>query len=378
MRTLLLLLCSVAAYGANCSSSFGNGYGFCRTVTIDHTKVSSTNQTDFPVLVTGTLTYLKTVGNGGKVQSASGFDITFASDQTGATVLKFERAVWSATTGTVEFWIKIPTVSASADVTFYMFYGKSGVVVDPADPANTWDTNYKGVWHFGDGTTLSLTDSTGNANNGTNHSATACPGQITGAVCFASGAGQFVDFGNNSSLEITGKITVEAWVKYTDAIPLGPLQYPIIAKNAPTDQNGYALWFHGGDGGGQQNQPFMQLMTGGGFQLISTGVAAVQNTIYSLAGTYDTTLTEKAFLYTNGNTRSSTFNANQIGASTDPVLTGQGWAGFIDELRISNIARSEAWSTTAYNNTNSPSTFTTIGPEAVAGSGGGLKLYIFR
>lgn len=377
MKTLVLFLLSVvSSYGA--CNGWGNGYTYCRTVTIDHTKVSGSTQTDFPVLVTGTFTYLKTVGNGGNVQSASGFDIIFTSDATGLTTLKFERAVWSATTGTSEFWVKVSSVSVSVDTVIYLFYGNTLVSSDQSDHANTWDSNFAGVWHFGDGTSLSLTDSTGNANNGTNHSATACTGQIIGAVCFASGAGQYVDFGNNASLEIVGKITVEAWVKYTDAIPLAPTLYPIIASNAPTDQNGYLLRIHGGDGGGQQNQLFLQLDTGGGFQLISTGVVAVQNTIYSISGTYDTTLATKAHLYTNGGIRSSAFNTNQIGASTDPVLTGQSWAGFIDELRISNIARSQDWALTGYNNMLTPSTFYTIGNETTQSLKTGPRMIIFR
>ncbi len=386
MRLLVLLLCSLP-----CFASFPNGYTYRRSITIDHTLVSNTDQANFPVVVTGTLAYLKTVGNGGKVQSASGFDITFAADGNGATGLKFERAVWSATTGLVEFWIKVPTVSASIDTTIFIFYGKSGVVVDPADPANTWDSNYKGVWHFGDGGSLTLTDSTANGNTATNNGGvTAVTGQINGAASFASGSMQFLDAGNNASLEITSPITVEAWIKYAASIPLGPTTFPTIATNIQAaGPNGYGLLVHGNDGGGFSDQIYFAAINTGFEQDITSGVATVQNTVYYVAATYDTSLgsNQAHLLVSSLPPRQSSFSANAVGASTQnitfsklpgsPGLTSY-WDGFIDELRISNIARSQDWINTGFNNTNSPSTFYSIGAESQSGSGIGLRVNVFR
>ena len=58
-----------------------NGYSYRRTITIDHTKVPSTDQSNFPVLFSGTYSYLATTSNGGNVTSANGYDIIFTSDQ---------------------------------------------------------------------------------------------------------------------------------------------------------------------------------------------------------------------------------------------------------------------------------------------------------
>lgn len=41
------------------------GYLYQRTVTIDRTKVPNTDQSNFPVLFSGTYSYLATVANGG-------------------------------------------------------------------------------------------------------------------------------------------------------------------------------------------------------------------------------------------------------------------------------------------------------------------------
>lgn len=390
MRILILLLfCTITSWATGCAASWSNGYTYCRSVTIDHTKVPNTNQTNFPVLVTGTYSYLAVVGSGGKVQSASGFDIIYTSDQQGSTTLKFERAVWSSTTGLVEFWVNVPTVSTSSDTTIYLFYGKTGVVVDPADPANTWDTNYKGVWHFGDGTTLSLTDSTANGNNGTNHGSTACTGQIVGAACFSSASTQYVDFGNNASLEITGAITIEAWVQFTGPVP-GPPSFPTIVTNRTAVTDGYYIGIHTNDGGGISDKFFWSLFNSAvendtnppGFPGTVT-----QNAIYNLTVTYDSAASgSNAHMYvTTYADRDAAFGATALGASTAnvtisnvPVVTGY-WDGFLDEIRISNIARTGDWANTASNNTSSPSTFYTIGNEVQNGTnGGGLRLLIFR
>ena len=50
--------------------------------------------------------------------------------------------------------------------TILLFYGDPSITTDQSDPVNTWDSNFKAVYHFGDGTTLSATDSTG-GNKGT-------------------------------------------------------------------------------------------------------------------------------------------------------------------------------------------------------------------
>ncbi|HKO44531.1 MAG TPA: hypothetical protein VJU84_14730 [Pyrinomonadaceae bacterium] len=47
-----------------------NGYNYQRTLTIDHNKIPNTDQVNFPVLISGTYSYLAMVSNGGYVQNA--------------------------------------------------------------------------------------------------------------------------------------------------------------------------------------------------------------------------------------------------------------------------------------------------------------------
>ncbi len=385
MKILILLVFSALAYADSCQPPWSNSYTYCKAVVVNHFKVSTSDQADFVTGVFGTDTDLRTVGNGGFVQSASGFDIIFTSDQAGTILIPFERAVWSATTGLNEFWFK-RTVSASVDTTIYMFFGNSAIMSDQQDKSGTWGPNYKGVWHMGDGTTIDLTDSSGNGNNGTNHGATACSGQIIGAACLVSASSQYIDVGNNSSLQITSAITVEAWVKYTNTIPPVMTVAPTILTNTSTAPfNGYFLYLHDNDGGGLTGKWIFGAENGGSAIEAGTALQAVQNTIYFLAGTYNSAGgTNNTHLYSSGADQNVTWGATAIGTSTHAITFSNWviaptpyWDGFLDEIRISNIQRTGSWLATELNNTNDPATFYTISSKVQnASSGRGRTIII--
>src|SRR5437899_8997803 len=145
-------------------------FNFCRAITIDHTKCGSSNSSNFPVLFSGTYSWLKTTANGGNIQNASGFDIGFFSDAALTTALnfEFEAGSYNASTGAVNFWINVPTASSSADTVIYIAYGNPSITTDKSS-TSTWDSNFKGAYHLPDGPTLTANDSTSNALNLTNN-----------------------------------------------------------------------------------------------------------------------------------------------------------------------------------------------------------------
>ncbi|MCK4735849.1 MAG: carboxypeptidase regulatory-like domain-containing protein, partial [Methanophagales archaeon] len=77
---------------------------------------------------------------------------------------------------------------------------------------NAEETNLIGEWHFDEGTGGIVVDSSGNGNNGTINGATWTTGKIDSALNF-DGVDDYVDCGNDASLNITEAITIEAWVK---------------------------------------------------------------------------------------------------------------------------------------------------------------------
>ncbi len=67
-------------------------------------------------------------------------------------------------------------------------------------------------WKFDENTGTNTSDSSGNGNNGTISGATWVAGKIGNALSF-DGVNDYVDAGNNTSLQITGSISLEGWIK---------------------------------------------------------------------------------------------------------------------------------------------------------------------
>lgn len=183
-------------------------------ITIDHTQVGGSTLTGYHLrfgVSDGSNPFLATVAHGGDVQSALGYDIKFTSDIGGLSLLNFERVYWDPVTGNSKFYVSVASVSASIDTIIYLQYGFS----QPTDLQNApavWDSHYKSVQHFPDGTTLSVADTTG-LNVFTNHGATAAAGLNDGAASF-DGSSEYIDTPAGAT-NITGTLTVEAWVNNT-------------------------------------------------------------------------------------------------------------------------------------------------------------------
>jgi RHS repeat-associated protein len=342
--------------------AWANGCLYRRAITIDHTKVPNTNQADFPVLVSGTYAYLATTANGGNVTSGNGYDILFASDANGANPLPFELESYSPTTGAVVYWVKLPTVSHTTDAVFYVFYGNSAISTNQSYKTNVWNSAYKGVWHLPNGTTLTANDSTSNGNNGTITNASAATGQIDGAV--GLGPSEYIDVGNNPSLRITGNaLTLEAWIKTSES---NPSQYErILAKEVSGNADPYmvyGLWRTAGT-----NLVNFGRATGGSGTLaaVTTAASLSMGAWTHLVGTYDGSNLK---IYLNGSLDSQTSATGNIVSTNQNMVIGadtagggENFNGIMDEVRISDSARSADWIATEYNNQSSPSTFYSVG-----------------
>jgi hypothetical protein len=198
-------------------TSWSNGYSYRRAITIDHTKIPNMDQTNFPVLVSGTYSYLANTGSGGYVSNSNGYDIIFTSDASGTSNLSYETEGYNSSTGAATFWVKIPNVSHSPrDTVFYMFYGNSSVTADQSNKPGVWDSSYKGVWHLGNGSTLSGADSTSNGYTLTNNNGTTATSGVIGGAASFNGSNNYL---SNSSLSINAgsSITVSYWNYVTSA-----------------------------------------------------------------------------------------------------------------------------------------------------------------
>ena len=222
-----------------------------RPLTVDHTKVPST-QSNFTVLVSLTDPALKTVANGGHVVNANGYDIGFYADSGGTTKLKWEVEKYDGTTGNLIAWVKIPSVSSSTDTVFYLMYGDSSINTNQSDPPNTWDSNFKGVWHMADNAAnTTIRESTVTGANGTNNATTSsktATGEIGKALSYnGSTDGSFAAI----NLSATNIATLSFWMKWTTNANDDDLAFE-YTPNYNSNAGGFlADWNSSGYGGGK-------------------------------------------------------------------------------------------------------------------------------
>jgi RHS repeat-associated protein len=351
-----------------------SGYAYRRAITIDHTKVPNTDQSNFPVLISGTYSYLATVANGGNVQNANGYDVIVTSDTTCATKLSHEVETYNGATGAVNYWVKVPLLSHTTDTTIYLCYGNSSVTTDQSNKTAVWDANYKGVWHLSNGTTLNASDSTTNGNNGTISGAVATAGRSDGGASL-NGTSDHVQVkaGKVDTSATSG--TVSAWVKMS-----------------ALDENGVVL----GYGGAAATDPalwgvYIREVSGNYYFAIASRktnggtYSTVRGSTVLASGTwYYVTYSSNGSSWkirVNGPTAETLTNVlgtntgDWLGdiAPTIPDKSDIGgvyaggayssvnfWHGILDEVRLSNVERSDDWVSTEYNNQNSPATFYTV------------------
>lgn len=350
-------------------------YSFYRAIQIDHTKCGSADSSNFPVLVSGTYSYLATVANGGKVESSSGYDIQFFSDSALTTALKFERVNWTASTGAVEFWVKVPTLSASTDTVIYMAYGDAGVSTDQQDAANTWSNSYASIYHFGDGTTLSVADAL-NSINGTNHSTTATTGKISGGVAL-SGSSQYIDLGDPSAVDFgSGDYAFRMWLKPTTGTLVNTTRMMVLGKDSVFGSRQFTIEINDAKGSSTVGAIGTFAFAGGGgtYYGAHTNTNALTENVWQLVRIQRNGNSWECFINgssvtfsTAGSSLPQTMDATALGLNIGRRDTGATYDdyynGSMDEFRIESAARSTSWATSEYNNENSPSTFYTVGSE---------------
>jgi len=160
---------------------------------------------DFPVLVDLSLSnfdYSKTKDDG--------TDLRFV-DTDDSTELKYHIEKWDPL-GQSYIWVKVPGITANSNSDYiWMYYGNPGAS-DIQNESATYDSNFKIVQHMQELTGIHY-DSTANNNDGTPYGVSyiGSSGKIDGAYEF-DGFDDYIDYGNDNSLDIDATITIEAWV----------------------------------------------------------------------------------------------------------------------------------------------------------------------
>lgn len=345
-------------------------FGYYKTFTADATQAGTADSTNFPITISVTDADLKTTGNGGYVQSSSGYDIRPYSDSGLTSALTFELVYYNASTGQLEMHVKVGTLSHTTNLVSYLAFGDATISTDGSS-TSTWDSTYKAVYHFKDGSTLNLNDSTSAANHlsGTS-SPTAVAGQIDGGVGFTGGS--YATSGANIGISGSSNRTIEAWIR-------------------PTSLSGIRSVINWGAGSNSNNNTLHLNVVAGsdiyfGFQgadFYTAGSKAPTGSwthvvvAYTGAGAAPSSSNSK--IYVNGVSESLTFSggggvntsATALTVGRDATTAGREFDGREDEVRISDANRfSSSYVTATYNNQKPSSTFLTWGSRTTVGGGG--------
>lgn len=290
---------------------------------------------------------------------ADGYDIRFTLSD-GNTLLKYEREHWTGGNGnpaTAHFWVKVPSILADGGAVIYIYYGKSDAP-DGEDALNVWDANFKGIWHMKDLTFSTIADSIG-VNDGTklaDNEPIEADGKIYKAQEFDA-LDDFIDCGNDASLALT-KWTYGLWIyRKIDSI----LAERLISKSDAVSSD-FFIHLH------LANEPYTVFTDtfGAGHSLITVEAISLNEWAFVIV-TFDGTYLK---IYINGvlKATSGDFSAFTPRTSTRNLWIGRlldtyRFDGYIDEVRISNIARVTTWIKFEFHNINEADNEITWGDE---------------
>ncbi len=316
------------------------GYGFRKKFQTNAAQVSGTTDlTDFPVLISLTDTDLRTTANGGDVENSNGFDIVFTSDD-GSTLLDHDLESYNASTGEVIAWVRFPTLGATTDTEFFIYYGNSSVTTDQSS-SGTWDSNYQLVMHM-DGTSNSTANAYSISDNGTSDIA----GYIGRARDFERNQNNFISVANDPTLDIAGNVTISFWLNLESTTPPDFVTKGTNESYEATGRN-----------------PGRPVFNRNGGNALNTGTRWNAGQWYYLSFVRSST---GKFIYIDGVEDASDTDTGTFDLNNNPLQisrNGDAVDGIMDEVRVSDIDRSADYIATEYNNQSAPASFITELPE---------------
>jgi len=233
------------------------------------------------------------------------------------------------------------------------------LATDGEDAANVWDSNFVGVWHLHD----DFNDSTGNGNDGTNSGTTDTTG-IVGNGQLVDSASEYIDFGDNID---PGYVTLSIWLK-----PQHTWSSEAIREFLGQAGSRSGFMFY------EAYDKFSFYVGDGSIWMANSLGTTIpqQGTWYHVVGTWDGTT---GYIYVNGTQEDSDSQGTGTARFTTYTFrVGQAsysnWQGsdpldsIVDEIRVSDIARSADWIKFEYHNIAEADNELTFGSEEISGA----------
>ena len=320
----------------------------------------------------------------------NGGDLRFADSE--GNLLASEVDTWD-TNGVSLVWVKVPSLSKGTSITAY--YGNQFAPI--VDPKPVWSNGFLGVWHLGE-SKRPLRDSTTNAIHFTRSNRYGTGNEYDDCAAFAqedSAAGRAVKFlanvagkenkgglvtqENDTKLCGLDAMTIEIWAKVdafgsTTRYMLGRRMGNYTTVNGVSVKyRGYEFEYNSGkrpiatfylDNGQGNDSDYCQMKP----SAMSTSLAGQWNyhcATYDRFATAHTNYLNAASVATSANSTGYAIH----GSIPDPLCLGNDcqtsstkvFDGSLDELRISNVARSKAWVQATYDTIKNNAVFTRYG-----------------
>ena len=338
---------------------FDYGWQYRKQITIDHTQVFD-DLINFPVLISTADSDLS------QKAQADGGDVLFMNDVGISTRLYHDLESFEASSGTLVAWVKLSSLSSEDNTIFYMYYGNPNCI-NQEYPEKTWDSHYLAVWHMNDATLSTISDSTANGYTGTKKAVNepiATNAQIYNGQTF-DGSNDYIQF--DTTVISTGVKSWSFWFKSTitssDSF-IGILGNTLIGGSQDKGFSSAAGWFSGAPG---ISFEIGNVVLSGHF--LNIIISVPDSNLHYYTAVYDGTDLKA---YRDGSYVAMDNTKDDSEAAPDyNFVMGRSYIsgghyyfhGTLDEIRVSNIAKSANWISTEFNNQNDPAGFLNIGPE---------------
>ncbi len=339
IKIVLIILCLLCL--ADSAYAWLSGYSNRKQITVQADYIDS-DLTDFPVYI-----YINSDTDiGGNMQDTTNYnDIRFTDTSDNVLPYEEERMTISGGSATGNYWVQVDLTSASG-ATIYCYYGKAGDS-DGSNATGVWDSNYKGVWHLGDGNSTDADfyqDSTANDNDGQLTDADGDTVQEDGKIGKAmdfNGDADYISIDDHNSLDLTS-LTIEAWIN-VNAVSLDV----VIAKGYDAAEN-YESQVINAD---YMHQP-IKWTNGTRSGLDGSAGKISEDNWYHVVFSYNGTA---RITYHNGSQDTTSSPSLTPQTNSRPLILGaeensaggfmadRFFGGIIDEVRVSSTDRSGDW-----------------------------------
>ncbi len=365
--SILIFFCGFFSTMLLHSQSAVCNYKYRKRIAFDPTKVmTAADITNYTALINITADAdLETVTTySGHVENANGYDIIFTADD-GVTKLDHYLEKYTASSGALTAWVRIPNLSTTYNTYIYMYYGNTAISTDQS-VSTTWNSVYRNAYFFNS----DYNDKSQGGNNGTNNGLTVSAG--TGTIAnyvVTNNVNDYVAIGTNGWSASAG--TYEVWASSStwNAAEGYFLGHTSTVVAAPAYNNRIQIYSYNGK---------LRVGLGSAHSIPNNTdlFTFATNRWYHVAVVYSsgnhTVYVNGTSVYTGTYSGLSLLNSTaDVANDGNPAAHNESMgAGGVDNMFIQNVARDATWMATTYNNQSSPSTFYSISTEPKVWIGG--------